>query len=167
MHQINKLLPKNKVLTKFVSKGETFVHQTMTNLFWLGFLPNSYSSSFYLCNTHCMIIMDLINKFPKIKFTQWTSPKKEPLLTKLWPTFFGLDSCQMPTLVHSIYVVLIVWLWIKLTSYFLKIKFKLSSSPKEKPLLTWLGLLPNAYSSSFYLCSTHCMIMDLINKLLP
>jgi hypothetical protein len=78
----------------------------------------------------------LTSYFPKIKFTLRSSPKEEPLLTKLWPTFFGLYSCQISTLFHSIYVVLIVWLWTKLTRYFSKIKFRLSSSSKEKPLLT-------------------------------
>jgi aryl carrier-like protein len=80
----------------------------------------------------------LTSYFPKIKFKLISSPKEEPLLTKLWPTFFGFDSCQMLTLVHSICAVLIVWLWTKLTSYFPKIKFKLISSPKEEPLLTKL-----------------------------
>jgi uncharacterized membrane protein YqaE (UPF0057 family) len=80
----------------------------------------------------------LTSNFPKIKFKLSSSLKEKLLLTKLWPTFFGLDSCQMPTLVHSIYLVLIVWLWTKLTSYFPKKKFKLSSSLKEKPLLNKL-----------------------------
>jgi hypothetical protein len=80
----------------------------------------------------------LTSYFPKIKFKVISSLKEEPLLTKLWPTFFGLDSCQMPTLVHSIYVALIVLLLTKLKSYFPIIKLKLSSSPKEEPLLTKL-----------------------------
>jgi hypothetical protein len=80
----------------------------------------------------------LTSCFRKIMFKLISSLKEEPLLTTLWPTFFGLVSCQMTTVVHSIYVVLIVWLWTNLTNYFPIIKLKLSSSPKEEPLLTKL-----------------------------
>ena len=37
----NKLLLQNKVLIKFVSKGGTLVTKILSELFWLGFLPNA------------------------------------------------------------------------------------------------------------------------------
>jgi len=37
---------------------------------------------------------------------------EEPLVTKIYPTFFVLGSSQMPTIVHYINVILILWwLW--------------------------------------------------------
>jgi hypothetical protein len=74
---------------------------------------------------------------PIIKFNVSSSPKEEPLVTKIISYLFGLDSFQMHTIVHSIYVILIVWwLWTQLTSYLPIIKFNLCSFPKEEPLVT-------------------------------
>jgi uncharacterized membrane protein len=97
-------------------------------------------------------------------------------VTKILSYLFGLDSFQMHTIVNFIYVILVcIMIMDLINNYFHKRKFKLSSSPKEEPLVTKIfsylfgldSFQMHTIVNSIYVILICMMIMDLINKLLP